>query len=475
MGPLVAGQGVTAIRGSALFTERSLSRRLLIGALVWCAIVLAGGALALSALYRAQTLRLLEENLDATLVTLTRAVDFEPGRGLVSETSKLPADSRYETPLSGRYWAVVAVDANGNPVAELRAPSLWDSEPPMPRSLQKVALASPGISAFDNDEGPNGERLRVAVRAVRLEGQDERLLLLAAADRQATDQGAQRFLLLLVGAMVFLAGGVLLAMILQLRLALGPLARVQADVAAVREGQQTQLGEDYPSEVTPLTEELNKLLDHNRDVVERARTHVGNLAHALKTPLAVLRNEAVGESALDDVVRRQTAAMHTNVEHYLKRAQAAARAQTLTARTPVEPVVAGLVRLLNRLFAAQGIETAADIAPDLAFRGEKQDLEEMLGNLMENACKWAKTSVQVTAHAPEREWLHIDVDDDGPGLSVEEREQALKRGVRLDESAPGTGLGLSIVKELAELHSGSLSLHASPKGGLQARLRLPRR
>jgi len=437
--------------------------------------VLGGGAFALSALYRAQTVSLLEEDLDATLVTLSRAVEYSPEGRLVTNDARLPADRRYEIPLSGRYWAIVALEADGTSGRDERPSSLWDSDPPIPAGLRARAMATPGASVFANAEGPNGETLRVGVRVIRLETGDKQVLLMAAADRYVTDQGAQRFLLLLGGAMIALAAGVLVALVVQIRLVLNPLHRVQADVADVREGQRTRLHTDYPSEVAPLAEEVNKLLDHNEAVVERAQTHVGNLAHALKTPLAVLRNEAVGDSALDGVVRRQTAAMLSSVEHYLERARAAARAQTRGVRTPIGPVVDALVRLLNRLFVEKGVLVDGDIPSGEVFRGEKQDLEEMLGNLMENACKWAASRVEVTGEIVDDDCIALHIDDDGPGLDADECEQALRRGVRLDESAPGTGLGLSIVKELAELHTGKLRLARSPLGGLRATLSLPRR
>jgi len=241
----------------------------------------------------------------------------------------------------------------------------------------------------------------------------------------------------------------------------------------VREGTRQKLSEDYPAEVRPLADELNKLLEHNRQVVERARTHVGNLAHALKTPLAVLRNEATGDTLLDDVVRRQSENMQTNVEHYLKRAQMVARAQTLGARTELRPVIDGIARMLNRLYDARGVNVSVDGGVGAVFRGEKQDLEEMVGNLMENACKWARSEVMVRVRDG-AEALTIEVEDDGKGLTQEERAGALKRGVRLDETTPGTGLGLSIVKELAELHRGSLDLGDSGMGGLKAVLKFPK-
>ncbi|MGB2178734.1 MAG: ATP-binding protein [Hyphomonas sp.] len=300
------------------------------------------------------------------------------------------------------------------------------------------------------------------------------LVLVAAADRAQNDAAATRFRNLLIGTMVVLFGSVFAAMVAGIRYSLRPLVKLGHDIAEIREGTRLKLADDYPSEVQPLTEELNKLVDHNRQVVERARTHVGNLAHALKTPIAVLRNEATGETQLDDVVRRQVDSMQTNVEHYLKRARMAARAEALGARTEVRPVLDGIARLMNRLYDSKGIDVTVTGAETAVFRGEQQDLEEMVGNLMENACKWARADVKVTV-ADDATELRLEVDDDGPGLTAEEREGALKRGVRLDETIPGTGLGLSIVTELAELHKGVLELDEAPAGGLRARLRFPKR
>ena len=462
-----------ALGQSLSLNPSSLAVRLLIGAGLWCLLVLIGGAITLSTVYRAQTIQLLDEDLQATLIDLTRAVDIGENGDLIADGSKLPAAHRYETPLTGRYWAIAVIDDAGNLGDEIRPRSLWDGEIPVTQATLEQTIQEPGTTVFGNARGPADETLRVAATVIILGDSEQRAFLLAAADRERPDEGAQRFLFMLIAAMIVLAGGVLIAMAVQVRVVLAPLGRVQKDVSDVREGRRTRLDDDYPVEVRPLSQELNKLLDHNREVVERARTHVGNLAHALKTPLAVLRNEAVGNSSLDDVVRRQTEAMHANVDHYLSRAQAAARAQAIGARTEVKPVLDGLTRLLNRLFAEKGVTVASDAAGGQLFRGEAQDLEEMLGNLMENACKWATSRVDVRVTRESDQRIRIDVDDDGPGLGPEERDDALKRGVRLDETAPGTGLGLSIVKDLAELYSGSLSLSDAPLGGLRATLVLP--
>lgn len=448
----------------------SLARRLLLAAALWGLLMLVGGAVALSAIYRTQTLSLLEENLDKTLVDLTRELEFLPdGRVTDQDRDLLQYDPRFQTPLSGQYWAVIATDDSGAPAGAMTSKSLWDGDLPLPDGLVKAALDAPGETHFGTATGPSEETVRVAVRAIRVENRSTPLIIMSAADMTAANQATRRFRNLLLGTMLALFGGVFAAMVAGINFSLRPLQRIEHDIAQIREGNRNRLDGDYPSEVRALTGELNKLLDHNREVVERAQTHVGNLAHALKTPLAVLRNEAKGDSQLDDVVRRQTESMNQNVQHYLKRAQAAARAEALGARTKIKPVLEGLARLMGKLHApktvlVQGGETAV-------FRGDVRDFEEMLGNPMDNACKWAASEVIVRVEAGEG--LHIHVDDDGPGLSPQERADALQRGVRLDETIPGTGLGLSIVAELAELHGGSFELGDSPQGGLRASLYFP--
>lgn len=456
----------------------SLARRVMIAAAIWGAIVLIGGGLALSAIYRAQTLSLLEDDLDQTLVTLSRELTREDaflvdgdvnhiGRNIFAD------DARFQTQYSGHYWAVVGLTPDLQPDNDFRSRSLWDEPVPVTPELIARVVELPGVTQFTNYPGPADQVSRVAARAIILENRETPLLLVAAADRRPNDEAGTRFRNMLLTTMIALFGGVFAAMVLAVRYSLNPLSKLQADIVRIREGEALKLEGNYPSEVRPLTEELNKLMDHNRQVVERARTHVGNLAHALKTPLAVLRNEARGETQLDDVVRRQSEAMQTNVEHYLKRARMAARAEAIGARTEIRPVLDGLARMLNRLFDARGVEVTVSGGDGAIFRGEQQDFEEMAGNLMENACKWASSEVRVviedSPHA-----LVITVEDDGPGLTPDERTGALKRGVRLDETMPGTGLGLSIVTELAELHKGSLELGDAAIGGLKATLSFPK-
>ncbi len=249
---------------------------------------------------------------------------------------------------------------------------------------------------------------------------------------------------------------------------------------AVRAGKADRLEGDYPVEIAPLAAEVNALIDTNREIVERARTHVGNLAHALKTPISVLQNEAarLPDDPLAAKVGEQTELMKGQVAHHLERARIAARASVITTVEDVEPVVERLAGTLAKVYRSKGVDIEAEVVPGLRFRGERQDLEEILGNLVDNGCKWARSTVAIAA-APvpmasgERAFFELTIDDDGPGLTPDQQAEALKRGKRLDETKPGSGLGLSIVAELAGLYGGRLTLDRAPLGGLRCTVRLP--
>lgn len=458
------------------YAQVSLARRILIGALVWSVVIVVGGVVATTAVYRAQTINLLDAELDSTLVTLARAIQpLDDNSGQIIEIpERLPSDPRYDTPLSGNYWIIIPIEPDGSFGADIRPRSVWDGIPPVPAALAEAAIVDRGSVVRGNAMGPADEPIRIAIQAITIPNREEPILLSAALDTSQSNTGVNQLLTILVIAMLALAGGTLLAMALGLQYALRPLQRIQADITEIRAGRSASLEGNYPAEVQPLSEELNKLLEHNRSVVSRARTHVGNLAHALKTPLAVLRNEANGDGQLDEVVRRQTETMHTSVDHYLRRAQAAARAEALGVRTDVNDAIGPLVRMMNKLFVADNKTISAQLGQALFVRTERQDLDEILGNLLDNACKWARARVQISARLDESGFVVIHVDDDGPGLSPDERELALKRGVRLDETAPGTGLGLSIVSDISGMNGGGLDLSESPLGGLRASVKLRR-
>ncbi len=440
--------------------RKSLAFRLAVGAGLWIALALAAGGFALSSLFRDYVERSFDTRIHVLMESLVAATRLDDeGRPVVSRALGEP---RFEQPLSGWYWQIS--DAAG-PLARSR--SLWDTDLPMPGE------PAGGTARFRDLRGPSDQALRAVDRAITLPPSDEPLTFTVAADPAEIKSEIARFNAVLSYALAALGFGLITAVLIQVRFGLTPLRRMRDRLAAIRSGRAERLEGEFPAEVTPLADELNALLEHNAQVVDRARTHVGNLAHALKTPLAVLTNEAGDrEGDLAEVVRRQTAVMRRQVDHYLVRARTAATGGVLGARTEVAPVVEDLRRTLARIHADRAVVVETAASDPAVFRGERHDLEEMLGNLMDNACKWAAGRVRVEV-VQEGTKLTVVVDDDGPGLRPEDRAAALDRGRRLDEGVPGSGLGLSIVADIAGLYGGALSLEDAPLGGLRARLVLP--
>ena len=261
------------------------------------------------------------------------------------------------------------------------------------------------------------------------------------------------------------------------RRGLSPFDDLRERLAAVRRGKDRRVEGRYPSEVQPLVDDLNELLEQRDQTVKRAIAKAGDLAHALKTPLAVLTHEAevaerAGHTELAAVMRQQLERMRRQMDYHLAHARAAASGAAPGARCAVVVSADGLARTLLRLHADRGLVIQVEVAPGHTVRIQREDLDEMLGNLLDNACKWAKSRITITSAAADTDVV-ITVDDDGPGLEASMREAVLQRGVRADEAAPGSGLGLAIVRDLAELYGGSIALTAGPEGGLRARLQLP--
>jgi signal transduction histidine kinase len=269
----------------------------------------------------------------------------------------------------------------------------------------------------------------------------------------------------------------MLAGIWQVRAGLSPFSRLRTQLSGVRDGSAPRIEGTFPIEVQPLVNDLNSLLEHRERIVRRALAKAGDLAHGLKTPLAVLTQEAeaVDAAGMPEVATRislQVERMRRQVEYHLAHARAATSGDLPGASCPVLPSVEGLTRTLLRIYSSRGLTIQVDVAPEHFVRGRREDLEEMLGNLLDNACKWARSTVKIQS-VQEDGTVVLTVDDDGGGLASSMREVVLHRGVRADEAAPGSGLGLAIVRDLAELYQGSISLEDSPMGGLRARLRLP--
>jgi signal transduction histidine kinase len=468
--PPVVKAAPTASKPTALAAfARSLAARLAVGAAAWVTLALVISGVALSELYRQSTLRALDRDIAALLDGLSGAVELD-AKGAPFLRAP-PNDPRFFNASSGRYWQITTL--TDGPVKRARSESLWDEKMVWPGQADRLSAAAGAPQVIDAD-GPYGQPVRLGAQVIALEQGKARLLVMAAFDRREAESDVRRFQAALIVGLVSLGLGLVLAAVLQVLFGLRPLGRLQSDLAAVRAGRSARLTGDYPTEVAPLTQEMNALIDHNAEVVERARTHVGNLAHALKTPLSVILNEARNDATpFGDLVRRNANAMGANIDHYLKRAQAAARAETVGVRTDVAEAVGDIVRMLEKLYGRQkDLDIEVNMPAGLWFRGERQDFDEMAGNLIENACKYGGGRVLVAAKW-EADGLAIAIEDNGPGLLADQRATALARGARLDESAPGQGLGLAIVAELAGMYGGRLELGDSPLGGLAARLRLP--
>lgn len=450
--------------------RRSLSTRLIVSSAAISLILLVAAGLLLALLFQQAVERNFDARLRAVLDGLLANVEL-------AETGEpqLPtplADTRFAIPLSGWYWQVTPNEGGGDGIA---SDSLLE---------QRLAPAADLLSKRDSDGiatfylvDDNGVSLRAIEQAFKLPGSDKTFSFVVAGNFDELADEVQSFLQALIAILTLLGLGLVLAIFVQVKFGLRPLQHLQVSLTAIREGKAEKLEGQFPTEIQPVADELNLLMESNSAIIDRARTHVGNLAHALKTPLSVLSNEAGSHKGqFADKVMEQTHVMRDQVNLYLDRARRAARAQGLGAVTDVLPVLESLGRTLQRIHRDKGIEIAVTCDPALKFRGEKQDLEEMAGNLLDNASKWASHRVAVkveTAVTQGRPWLIIVVDDDGPGLPADKRDEALKRGRRLDETKPGSGLGLSIVVETAGMYGGAVTLDDASLGGLRVLLRLP--
>jgi signal transduction histidine kinase len=316
------------------------------------------------------------------------------------------------------------------------------------------------------------EPLRLMARTVVLPGSQTRWVFIVAQAREGLDDQIRALRTTLVRSFLMLGLGLILLTVLQIFFGLRPLRRVRLEIARMRRGEKSRVTEPLPLEVQPLVEELNALLAHTEQQAEEARRHAGNLAHALKTPLTVVMNAATANAPdLAPTVIRETGTMRRQIDHHLARARALGRRATAQSRADVWPSLEAVERAVERLYP--DVRVDRDGAQDAVARVERQDLDEMIGNLVENAAKYGGGSVFVTV-AKDNDWVDILVEDDGAGIPEAERERIFDRGVRLDSGKPGTGLGLAIVRDVAEIYGGSVSLHESEDlGGLLVRLRLP--
>ncbi|MCB8745647.1 sensor histidine kinase [Rhodoferax sp. U2-2l] len=466
---------------SLLKLRSSLRMRLLVGTLFWIVASVLVAGWGLSGLFHQHVQAQFQAELTSHLDQLTAQFTLDEQNQPKLQIAL--SDPRLTRPFSGYYWQIDRVGptlASGKVDANpLRSRSLWDHVLVLP-----APTAADGKIHVVRIAGPQGQWLSAVVRSVQVERQQGEpatsFRLMAAADERFMLEPVAQFSGTMWLALAALAGGLVVAAVVQVLVGLAPLRALRHALGRVRSAETQLLEGDFPLEVMPLIDDFNNVLVQNAEVVERARTHAGNLAHALKTPLSVLANAAQANkdaprpaSELAHLVTEQVAIARQQVNYHLTRAQAAATSRMPGAKTAVLPVVDGLVRVMRRIHAERNLALTLQPIPEtLAFRGETQDLQEMLGNVLDNACKWATHQVTLSAQSQARNVI-ITVDDDGPGLPPDQREAVRQRGVRADEQVPGSGLGLAIVDDLARLYGGKVTLMDSHLGGLRAVLMLP--
>ncbi|HEY3147310.1 MAG TPA: HAMP domain-containing sensor histidine kinase [Dongiaceae bacterium] len=446
---------------SAARPARSLTARLTLVAALGALPILVFAGASLLWLFADRIERRFDAFLTAYQQQLIAAAEMA-GDGTLRLTGK-PADPHFDLPFSGWYWQIRAGD---------RVLAQSASAGP----LQGAGLGGLAVGSAHGASdliGPGKARLRAVMRDVRLPGSDQSVSIIVAGPHSEIDQEVYAFGIQVSLALGALGIAFLLATVLQVRYGLLPLGALRGALQRVRKGTAPRLAGDYPVEVAPLVEELNEVLAHNEALIARARVQAGNLAHALKSPLTVLRQELTEiNDERGGILRDQVAIIGDQVERVLARIRAAGPLSAAAGRTDLAHVLQDLAFSLDIIHRERGIKIEIACPKGASFLGDAADLAEMLGNLMDNACKWARAQVRVTVDVGVQV-IAILIDDDGPGIPPARREAALTRGGRLDETAPGTGLGLDIVREIAELYRGKLWLEDAPLGGLRARLELP--
>lgn len=437
----------------------SISRRMILIAAAWISALLLGGGYALDRVLVGAVTSNADDQLEYVLRSLLVSAEIDP----IGEVrfNRQPADQRFIEPYSGLYWQVSSPGKETFP-----SRSLWDRE---------LAFGAPHsdrqVHTYDSNQFPD-EKLRIVERDVTLPGSNVRWRFQVASSREALDAQIAVLRRTLVRSFLLLGLGLVILAALQTFYGLLPLRRLRLEIARMRAGRSNRIAGNMPLELLPMVEELNALVAHNETQAEEARRHAGNLAHALKTPLTVIMNAATAQSDdLADTVIREARTMRRQVDHHLARARAVGRRGSAHSRADVWPSVESVERAVQRLYPHVRIDMSGP--KDLVAHIERQDLDEIMGNLVENAAKYGGGSVFVTVGA-QAGFVEVLVEDDGMGIPEADRIRIFDRGVRLDTGKPGTGLGLAIVRDVAEIYDGTVALEESEDlGGLLVRLRLP--
>ena len=439
----------------------SLTRRLIGVAALWIGVLLLGGGFALDRVLTST----LTDNFDKQLELIINGMLGASEIGPVGEVrfTRPPADQRFVEAYSGIYFQIT-----GQGAETFASRSLWDRRLKVDTNHQDFKL-----HRYDSNEFV-GETLRVVEQDAVLPGSPIRWRFQVAQSREILNEQIGELRATLIRSLLALGLGLLVLTALQAFYGLWPLRRVRSEVIAIRTGRQDRIAENFPSEIDPLVHEINELLAHGEAQAEEARRHAGNLAHALKTPLTVITNAATAHTAdLDDTVIREASVMRRQVDHHLARARAVGRRASAQARAKVWDSLCAVERAVSTLYEDVTVDIAGD--KEAQVRVERQDLDEMLGNLIENAAKYGGGRVFVTVEPAASGKVAILIEDDGPGIAQAERDELFTRGARVDTTGkPGTGLGLAIVRDVAEIYGGQVLLQESEDlGGLMVRLELP--
>lgn len=431
----------------------SIKSRLVLAAIVWLtAMILAAGVTIPTQVYRYM--------VDDTRAQLNIFMDEIAAQLEVNNQGQLSlatalSDPRFNRPYSGLYWVAFT-----NQTVE-RSRSLWD---------KTITYQGPTHEAI----GAREEPLITLEKTLYLPESPKPIHVVIGIDKAPLEKSLQTLMSQLWVILGLLFAGILMVILIQIAWSLSPLTKLQRELAELKAGKKTSLEEEYPKEISPLIADLNALLFHYQELLERARNHAGNLSHALKTPLSVLRNEL---QSLEPATQKQLSPpieqIQQHIDYHLGRARMAGSMNILSVKSNPALRTDAITMAFDKVYAARKVSLINELDSELYVAVEQTDLDEMLGNLLENSYKWANSMIRVHAHS-DKEYMHILIEDDGPGIPAELLTRVTQRGVRLDETTPGSGLGLNIVSEMAHSYRGNLSLGSSALGGLKATLTLHR-
>ena len=441
----------------------SLAVRLFFSATVWIILTLLSAGLLLSDLNKQNNLEAFDDRLNLLLETLIGGSKVDSSDGITVVTSI--GEPRFFQPYSGWYWQI----NKGNKTLS-RSRSMWDQV----FTPDKRLIG--GRSQFIDAVGQNNKQLiekkdlYIVEREISFPGITEPINFILSGDTFEYKENIKNFDNTLSAILIFLGVGLMMAVFLQVKFGLFPLNKIKDALFKIRNGDKKKLEAKYPLEVQPLATEINDLLEHNEKIVERARTHVGNLAHVLKTPLAVITNEIDKENKL---LSNQITLMKKHIDRYLKKAHLESVGKNIKSKIAFLEFLNKMVLIFQKLYPNKEIEFKRGFKEFFVY-GSMEDMEELIGNLIENACKWGKEKVRIKFENYGKNKVKILIEDDGPGLEKEQKNKVFTRGFRVDEQTPGSGLGLNIVKDIIEIYKGEIWLEKSSSlGGLKVNIILP--